>query len=88
MRKRFKRNAVCNSDNYPASRNAHLRMLDENHEKFSCMLSKGEITITPSETPSKPIEPRFYIVKVWGKETKVSPADYHNYYEPAGFIAL
>ena len=42
MRKRFNRMAVASSENYSASRRAHLDMLKENHERCS------EFSITAS----------------------------------------
>ena len=35
MRKRFNRMAVASSENYSASRRAHINMLKENHERCS-----------------------------------------------------
>ena len=38
MRQRFNRNAICSSDNYKASKKAHLSMLHERHDHFSFMV--------------------------------------------------
>ena len=62
MRKRFNRIAVASSENYSASRRAHLDMLKENHERcseFSITVSI-EYRISPEEIMRANLE-RMYL---------------------------
>ena len=49
MRKRFNRNAVCSSENYTASKHAHLDMLKEKHDHFCGLLVSGKIELDVPE---------------------------------------
>ena len=84
MRKRINRNAVCSSDNYSASRKAHLDFLKERHDHFCGFMVSGEITFdVPKVTSKGGFEPKFKTVRIFGKEMKLSIEEYNTFYVKA-----
>jgi hypothetical protein len=82
MRPRFNRSAICSSDNYKASRKAHLDFLKEGHQHFSMIGISG---ISSSNEDTCCFQPRFKTIKVWGKDIRVTVEEYNNYYANCGF---
>ena len=84
MRKRFNRNAVCSSENYAASKKAHLDHLKERHDHFCGVMISGEITFdVPKVTSSGAFEPKFKTITIFGKEMKLSVEEYNTHYVKA-----
>lgn len=73
MRKRFNRNAVCSSENYSASRKAHIALLEENHKSRAYLTVSSEI-----DTNFSPV----YInrtIRVFGKPMTISYWEYQEH---------
>ena len=86
MRKRFNRGAVCSSENYSASRKAHLSFLKEKHESFCGMMISGELhNEVPSNSNTVFTAPKYKTIKVFGKEMILSNEEYNNYYAKCNF---
>ena len=80
MRKRFNRQAICSSDNYRASKKAHLDFLNEQHEHFSFLSVSGEIALDVPTISKGKIQPRFKTIKIFGKEMRLTIEEYNTYY--------
>jgi hypothetical protein len=81
MRKRINRGAVCSSENYRASKAAHLSMLKENHEHFCGMMITGEIKLdVPKVATTGIIEPKFKTITIFGKEMQITIEEYRTHY--------
>ena len=82
MRQRFNRNAICSSDNYKASRNAHHQMLQERHEHFSFIgisSTDGEAEITldvPKFTNGRMSQKEFKTIRIKGKFIRLEIEEY------------
>ena len=84
MRKRFNRNAVCSSENYTASKKAHLDLLKEKHDHFCGFMVSGEITFdVPKVTSNGSFEPKFKTITIFGKEMRLSVEEYNTHYVKA-----
>lgn len=75
MRKRINVAAICSSSNYISSKRAHIAFLRRTHELFISLLESGEIKITNTQTVTK-VQPSFVIVKIFGRERKMSYEDF------------
>lgn len=94
MRKRFKRNAICSSENYKASRNSHLAYLQEQHESFSVSMMShakhGDNAKDELSLDRKLARLNDYVyIKVFGRFLKLTVAEYNErcqgmpkYYKP------
>ena len=80
MRKRFNRNAVCSSENYAASRKAHLDLLSEKHEHFSFLQVSGEIAFDMPSVCDGKFQPKFKTIRIFGKEMKLTIEEYNTHY--------
>ena len=83
MRQRFNRQAICSSDNYRASRRAHLDLLNEQHEHFSFLSVSGEIALDVPTISKGKIQPRFKTIKIFGKEMRLTIEEYNTHYMKA-----
>ena len=84
MRKRFNRNAVCNSENYTASKKAHLDFLKEKHDHFCGVMISSEITFdVPKIDSNGGFEPKFKTITIFGKEMRLSIEEYNTHYVKA-----
>ena len=85
MRKRINKRAICSSENYKESKLLHMEMLIDNHCTFG-NISKSEITVKAEELAAlSSYKPQYVIVKVMGREQKVSIETYEKYYKHLGF---
>ena len=85
MRKRINKRAICSSENYKESKLLHMEMLIDNHCTFG-NISKAEITMKAEELVSlSGYKPQYVIVKVMGREKRVSMEIYEKYYKHLGF---
>lgn len=86
MRLRFNRNAVCSSENYRASKKAHLEVLKANHDSF-CNLAVSDLGVAHKAAPKlfNITTVQYKTVRVFGKETKVTLAEYEEHYKHLGF---
>ena len=80
MRKRFNRQAICSSDNYKASKRAHLDFLNEQHEHFSFLSVSGEIALDVPTVNNGKFQPKFKTVRIFGKEMRLTIEEYNTYY--------
>lgn len=86
MRQRINRNAICSSNNYKASRKAHLDFLKEKHDHFCGLMISGELKIdVPVIDSNGMIEPKFKTIKVFGKEMRLTIEEYNTHYVKCGF---
>ena len=86
MRKRFNRGAVCSSENYSASRKAHLDFLKEKHNHFCGMMISGEIKLdVPVVTPEGKLEPKFKTITIFGKQMTLTIEEYNTHYAKCNF---
>lgn len=76
MRKRINPAAICSSADYIRSKKLHRDFLKRKHGSFTLMVASGEIHI--SDTPVES-HPAFVVVKVLGKEMKLSWEDYQKH---------
>lgn len=85
-RPRFNRNAVCSSANYEASHKAHLEVLKSNHSTFS-NIAVSNFGVACKAAPKLFNIPavQYKTVRVFGKETKVTLAEYEEHYKHLGF---
>lgn len=83
MRKRFNRNAVCSSENYKASKKAHLELLKEKHDHFSFLSVSGEIAHDVPTEKNEEFQPKFKTVKIFGKEMRITNEEYNTHYVKA-----
>lgn len=84
MRKRIKRNAICSSDNYKASKKIHYEYLKEKHSHFSGLYISGEISIDTPVIKDNTFTPKFKTIKIWGKDMRVSIEEYNTYCKDLG----
>jgi len=80
MRKRFNRQAICNSDNYKASKKAHLDFLKERHDHFSFLAISGEIALDVPTIKEGSLQPKFKTIRIFGKEMKLTIEEYNTHY--------
>ena len=80
MRSRFNRQAICSSDNYRASKRAHLDFLKEQHDHFSFLSVSGEIALDVPTISKGKIQPRFKTIKIFGKEMRLTIEEYNTHY--------
>lgn len=73
MRKRFNRNAICSSENYRASKKAHIALLEEKHNSFDNAIA----LIAHSEQVEDIEIPRTVII--FGKPMRLNSAEYEIY---------
>ena len=86
MRQRFNRNAICSSDNYKASRKAHLDFLKEKHNHFCGMMISGEIKIdVPNITSDGELKPKFKTITIFGKQMALTIEEYNTHYAKRNF---
>ena len=91
MRQRFNRNAICSSDNYKASKKAHLNMLHERHDHFSfmaisCKNDEVEVAIdTPKVVNGQISEKVFKTIRIKGKMLRLEISEY-KYLKGIGLI--
>ena len=80
MRKRFNRSAICSSENYRASKAAHLSMLKERHDHFCGMMISGELQVDIPKVNSKGVVlPKFKTLRIWGKDIRVTIEEYNTF---------
>lgn len=84
MRKKINHNAVCSSDNYEASKKAHIDMLEERHSHFSNMVISGEISIDVPIFKDNAVTPKFKTIRIFGKNIKVSIDEYNTHCKNLG----
>ena len=85
MRKRINKRAICSSDHYKESKLLHMEMLIDNHCTFG-NTSKAEVTVKAEELVTLgSYKPQYVIVKVLGREKRVSIETYEKYYKHLGF---
>ena len=85
MRKRINKRAICSSENYKESKLLHMEMLIDNHCTFG-NISKAEVTVKAEELVAlHGYKPQYVIVKVMGREKRVSIEIYEKYYKHLGF---
>lgn len=77
-RKRFNRAAVCSSENYGVTHRAHMEFLKEKHDSFSSFIFTGEISIIAKKSP------KFKVIKVFGKDMKITIEEYEKHCAPHG----
>ena len=80
MRQRFNRQAICSSDNYRASKKAHLDFLNEQHEHFSFLSVSGEITLDVPTINNGKFQPKFKTIRIFGKEMRLTIEEYNTHY--------
>ena len=83
MRQRFNRQAICSSNNYKASRKAHLALLSEQHSHFDFLAISGEIALDVPTIKEDAIQPRFKTIRIFGKEMRLSIEEYNTHYVKA-----
>lgn len=84
MRKKINRNAICSSDNYEASKKAHIDMLEEGHSHFSNMVISGEISIDVPIFKDNAVTPKFKTIRIFGRNIKVSIDEYNTHCKNLG----
>lgn len=85
MRKRINRNAVCSSENYSASKAAHLSMLKEKHEHFCGFMVSGEIALDVPIVENGKFEPKFRTIRIFGKEMRITAEEFRTHYAKCNF---
>ena len=85
MRQRFNRSAVCSSENYTASRRAHLDFLKEKHDHFCGLIVSGEIALDVPSVSDGKFQPRFKTVRIFGKEMKLTVEEFNTHYAKCNF---
>ena len=86
MRKRINRNAVCSSENYSASKKAHLDFLREKHDHFCGLMISGEIKFdVPTVDSNGKFQPKFKTIKIFGKEMRLSIEEFNTHYTKCNF---
>ena len=84
MRKRIDRRAICSSDNYKASRKAHLEYLKERHSHFCGIAVSGNISIDIPEVKNSRITSRFKSIRIFGKEMTLTVEEYNTHCKSLG----
>ena len=92
MRERIKRNAVCSSKNYTASKRVHRAWLEERHSTFELM-AKSKMGDTQEESTlsldrQMAISNAKVKVRVFDKVMTITKAEYEEHYAPAGFSII
>ena len=85
MRQRFNRGAVCSSENYTASRRAHLDFLKEKHDHFSGFMVSGEIALDVPTVENGKFQPKFKTIRIFGKEMKLTIEEFNTHYAKCNF---
>ena len=85
MRKRFNRNAVCSSENYSASKKAHLELLKERHEHFSFLSVSREVAHDVPTEKNEEFQPKFKTVKILNREMRLTIEEYNTIYAKCKF---
>jgi hypothetical protein len=85
MRKRFNRNAVCSSENYSASKKAHLELLKEQHEHFSFLSVSREVVHDVPTEKKEEFQPKFKTVKILNREMRLTIEEYNTIYAKCNF---
>ena len=85
MRQRINRNAVCSSENYSASRRAHLSFLKEKHDHFCGLMVSGEIKLDIPSVCDGKFEPKFRTIRIFGKEMRITSEEYKTHYTKCRF---
>ena len=80
MRKRINRNAVCSSENYSASRHAHLELLKEKHDHFCGLMISGELVLDVPTVENGKFQPKFKTIKIFGKEMRLTIEEFNTHY--------
>ena len=80
MRQRFNRQAICSSDNYKASRKAHLDFLKEKHDHFCFLAVSGEIALDVPTIKNGKFQPKFKTIRIFGKEMRLTIEEYNTHY--------
>lgn len=76
MRKRINTNAICSSENYKASRKAHIEMLREHHSTFVPVENN-----TDSKEGFKPfkLSVAMVAVSIFGKKVVITKDEYDEH---------
>ena len=77
MRKRFKRSAICSSDNYRVSRKAHIEYLKEKHLSFCGIAVSGKIAANTPVVNETAFTPKYKTIRVFGKEMVLTIEEYN-----------
>ena len=77
-RKRFNRAAICSTENYEVTHKAHKEFLIEKHKSFSGLYFSGEISIIAKKNP------KYKVIKVFGKDMKITIEEYEKHCAPHG----
>ena len=85
MRKRFNRSAICSSENYKASKAAHLSMLKERHDHFCGLMVSGEISIDMPTVKDGKFQPKFRTITIFGKEMRITAEEFNTHYIKCNF---
>ena len=80
MRKRFNRGAICSSENYKASKAAHLSMLKESHDHFCGLMVSGELALDVPTVENGEFQPKFKTIRIFGKEMRLTIEEYNTHY--------
>ena len=85
MRKRINRGAVCSSENYSASRKAHMDFLKEKHDHFCGFMVSGEIALDVPAVENGKFQPKFKTIKIFGKEMRLTIEEFNTHYAKCNF---
>jgi hypothetical protein len=85
MRRRINRGAVCSSENYSASRKAHMDFLKEKHDHFCGLMVSGEIALDVPAVENGKFQPKFKTIKIFGKEMRLTIEEFNTHYTKCNF---
>ena len=85
MRRRINRGAVCSSENYSASKKAHLDFLREKHDHFCGFMVSGEIALDVPAVENGKFQPKFKTIKIFGKEMRLTIEEFNTHYAKCNF---
>jgi hypothetical protein len=85
MRRRINRGAVCSSENYSASRKAHMDFLKEKHDHFCGFMVSGEIALDVPAVENGKFQPKFKTIKIFGKEMRLTIEEFNTHYAKCNF---
>jgi hypothetical protein len=85
MRRRINRGAVCSSENYSASRKAHMDFLKEKHDHFCGFMVSGEIALDVPAVENGKFQPKFKTIKIFGKEMRLTIEEFNTHYTKCNF---
>lgn len=85
MRRRINRGAVCSSENYSASRKAHMDFLKEKHDHFCGLMVSGEIALDVPAVENGKFQPKFKTIKIFGKEMRLTIEEFNTHYAKCNF---